>query len=168
MINDSFKMSFKSISVGIMIQSLCTVSWIQKVSTIYKVGCVFSIVRDFCQNFDCPFFKQMSLGLIHFLLNHLTLKVYNDSITHDTAPSSGGDELINIKLQRLFSFDTLIRFWWNYHHSIANSNLGSEMGIKSGKFSRIMVFYLKIAFFQRNDTPLTLSDYHENWILDCI
>ena len=54
------------------------------------------------------------------LLEQLTPKVHDDSISDDNAPSSGSNELIKFKLQTLSTFATVIRFSWQYHHSTGN------------------------------------------------
>ena len=40
----------------------------------------------------------MTLDPIRFLLKHLTQKVYNDSISADSTPTSGIDEQLEIKI----------------------------------------------------------------------
>ena len=53
-------------------------------------------------------------------MEHLTPKVYDDAISADAAPTSGGNQLIKLNFQMLKAFCTVVQMLRNYHHSIAN------------------------------------------------
>ena len=75
----------------------------------------------FDQTLTAHFLKTDDARTNRFLLlEQLTPKVHDDSISDDNAPSSGSNELIKFKLQTLSTFATVIRFWWQYHHSTGN------------------------------------------------
>ena len=61
------------------------------------------------------FLKQMTLGLIHFFIEKpdtvsVTPKVYDDSMSDETATSSGGYELIKIEIQMFLLLPQLSDF----------------------------------------------------------
>ena len=59
----------------------------------------------------------MTLGLIRFfLLKHLTQKLYADSISAVSAPTSGGHELIKIELQIQLYEDQTFRLVKDYQN----------------------------------------------------
>ena len=65
----------------------------------------------FDQTLTAHFLKTDDARTNRFLLlKQLTPKVHGDSMSDDTAPSSGSSELIKFKLQTLSTFATVVRF----------------------------------------------------------
>ena len=94
-----------------------------------------------------------------FVLKHLTLKLQDDSISDDIAPSSGSSELIKFKTSNAiyfcYSYLILMKippFDWKL-------NWLSRMGFRSLNFCQKTVFYLKTVFclktvfFQKTEHP---------------
>ena len=90
-------------------------------STIRKTHPTLRVFLSiFDQTLTAHFLKTDDARTNRFLLlKQPTPKVHDDTISDDTAPSSGSSELIKFKFQTLSTFATVIRFWWDYHHSIS-------------------------------------------------
>ena len=113
---DTYALEYFVILTGLIANSMIE----SNLGSLRKTLRVFLSIFD--QTLTAHFFsKQVKIRINRFFsLEHLTSKVYDDSISDVIVPSSGSSELIKSKLQTLSTFATLIRFWWQYHHSIAN------------------------------------------------
>ena len=79
------------------------------------IGFIAQNLRVFLSIFDqtltAHFLKTDDARINQFLLlKQLTPKVHDDTISDDTAPSSGSSELIKFKFQMLSTSTTVIRF----------------------------------------------------------
>ena len=78
---------------------------------IFYADCLRVFLSIFGQTLTAHFLKTGDASPNRFLLLKLpTLKVHDDTISDDNAPSSGSSELIKFKLQTLSTFSTVIRF----------------------------------------------------------
>ena len=80
-----------------------------------NLGSLRKTLRVFLSIFDqtltAHFLKTDDARINQFLLlKQLTPTVHDDTISDDTAPSSGSSELIKFKFQMLSTFTTVIRF----------------------------------------------------------